>query len=300
MNNFDDLLNNNPDTPTAENEQGGQQLSKEEYAEKKKAEREEVYALSDKAATDVVADGNTFQKYLDLQGRLERYSAVNTLLVFARNPDASRLGNFDYWKKNNCSVKGGQTAIMILEPQEYTKEDGSPGISYNVKKVFDISQVDARKFRMPPTPKYSERQILSALVSNAPMKIIGVDELPNNLCAMTDPQTGDISVRRGMEFSRTFSALTQCIAAAELAEKPESQIEDGFSDCSVSYIICKKYGIDTQIFRFDDTPNVFEGMEAQDIKGELSKIRDVAESISGRMTKQLEAQQKAAKNNEAR
>ena len=39
-------------------------------------------------------------------------------------------------------VKRGQDAITILEPgKEYRKDDGSTGVSYNVKKVFDISQI---------------------------------------------------------------------------------------------------------------------------------------------------------------
>ena len=90
MANFDDLLNNSPagEAPP--------QLSKEEYAAKKQAEREDAFALSDNTALDVAANGGKFQSFLDLQARLDRYSAVNTLLVFAKNPAASRLGDFDY------------------------------------------------------------------------------------------------------------------------------------------------------------------------------------------------------------
>ncbi len=49
MNNYDDLLNNAPAEP-----QSGQ-LSKEEYADKKRAEREEVFDLSDGTALEVSA-----------------------------------------------------------------------------------------------------------------------------------------------------------------------------------------------------------------------------------------------------
>jgi hypothetical protein len=45
---------------------------------------------------------------------------------------------------------------------------------------------------------------------------------------------------------------------------------------------------------------MFAGMDAQEIKGELTQIRDTAENISGRMARQLEAQQKAAKSQDAR
>lgn len=294
MTNFDDLLNNSPAGEPAP------QLSKEEYAAKKQAEREDAFALADDTALDVAADGGKFQSFLDLQARLDRYSAVNTLLVFAKNPEASRLGDFDYWKRQNCSIRPGQTAISILEPHEYTKDDGSPGTGYNVKKVFDTSQADTRKLRNPPPPHYSDRQLLGALVSKAPVAITGVDELPSDLGAMYDPQAGSISVRRGMEFFDTFRGVAQELALADLTTGPDTQTAPEFSAYCASYLLCKKYGVDTRPFSFDSAPGVFDGMDAQKIKGELAQIRNVAEDISGRMARQLEAQQRAARNQDAR
>jgi hypothetical protein len=127
MNNYDDLLNNAPAEP-----QSGQ-LSKEEYADKKRAEREEVFALSDSTALEVAGNGGKFRQYLDVQSRFDRYSAVNALLILAQKPEATRIGDFDYWKGIGGFVRPRQSAISILEPHEYLKEDGSPGIGYNIK-----------------------------------------------------------------------------------------------------------------------------------------------------------------------
>ena len=295
MANYDDLLTNAP----AEGQSGGVQLSKEEYAAKKKAEREDAFALSDQTALEVAGGGGKFQSFLDLQARLDRYSAVNSLLTFAKNPNASRLGSFDYWKRQNCSVKPGQTAIAILEPHEYTKEDGSPGTGYDVRKVFDISQVDTRKLSNTPPPHYAERQILGALISKYPMKIMGVDELPDERGAMTN-ENGDILVRKGMEFSDTFRAVAFEMACAEVATDPTLSQEQEFSAYSATYLLCKKYGADTRGFSFESAPGAFDGMDAQEVKGELSQIRDAAENISMRMARQLEAQQKAVKSQDAR
>ena len=203
MNNYDDLLNNAPAEP-----QSGQ-LSKEEYAEKKRAEREEVFDLSDSTALEVAGDGGNFRQYLDVQGRFDRYSAVNTLLILAQKPEATRIGDFDYWKSMGGFVRPRQSAISILEPHEYTKEDSSPGVGYNIKKGFDISQVDTRKVKANPPPHFTDRQLLSALISKAPVKIIGVDELPGDLGAMTDPESEGVLVRKGMEFSGTFRGVAQ-------------------------------------------------------------------------------------------
>lgn len=293
MNNYDDLLSNAP------TEEQGVQLSKEEYAARKKAERDDVFTLSDTASLKVAGDGDTFRQYLDVQSTFDRYSAVNTLLIMAQRPKATRIGDFDYWKNKGGFVKPGQTAISILEPHEYVKEDGSAGTGYNIKKVFDISQVDARKVQTTTPPTYTERQLLSALISKYPMKIIGVDELPDNLGAMTEAD-GSILVRKGMEFSDTFRAVAHEMACAELATDSQISPETEFNAYSATYLICKKYGVDTQDFNFEEAPSIFDGMDAQEIKDELSQIRDVAVNISGRMSRQLEAAQKAAKSQEAR
>jgi len=291
MSNYDNLLNNVP----AEG-QGSQQLSKEEYAAKKKAEREDLFALSDNTALAVAGDGGKFQQYLDVQSKFDRYSAANALLIMAQKPEATRVADFDYWKDKGGSIRTGQTGFSIMEPHEYTKEDGSPGVGYNVKKIFDISQVDIRKMKAaPPPPTFNDRQILKALILNAPVQITGVETLPDGVCAKYDPQTDTISVRRGMEFSDTFRSVAQELAYTDLTTGPDTQTDSQFSAYCTSYLLCKKHGVDTQGFNFSEAPAVLGGMDAREVKSELSAIRDAVDNISGRVAKQLDAIAKAEK-----
>jgi hypothetical protein len=299
MANYDDLLDNAPAEKSA-----APQLSKEEWAAERQAAREELFALSDKAAVEVAADGGRFQQYLDVQGRFSSYTAVNSLLVLMQQDKlpthmATKLGDFDYWKDRNASVKR-KSIITILVSDAYVKDDGTSGVGYNAKKVFDISQVDARRLRIPPPPRPTERQLLSALIAGAPVKVAGVEELPDDLGAIYDPETNIISVRKGMEFPDTFHAIAQEMAYADLTAGEVTQAEPHFGAYCASYLLCKKYGVDTQAFSFENAPGVFEGMESREIKGELSEIRDAAANISWRMSRQIEAQQKAAKSQDAR
>ena len=297
MNNFDDILNNTPE----QEQNGEQQFSKEDYAAKKRAERDDLFALSSDTASEVANDGGKFRQYMDVQSQFDRYSAVNSLLILAQNPEATRLGSFDHWKNKNASVKTGETGISILEPHEYTKEDGKPGVGYNVKKVFDISQVHTQKMTPDPAPpKHSERQIMAALVHRSPVQINGVDALAGGAGAQTNPDTGEISVRRGMEFTDAFSSVSKELAAAELNTKDEPRIDKDFSAYCVSYLLCKKHGVDTSNYNFSEVGKVFEYLDAQEMKGEFQTIRDTFSDISSRMNKQLESLQKTARNNEAR
>jgi hypothetical protein len=294
MNNFDDILNNAP-----EGEQTGRPLSKEEYAAKKHAQREAIFELSDSAALNAAGDGTALRLYLDVQAKFDRYSAVNALLITAQKPGATQLGDFEHWKSRGGFVRPGQTGISILEPQEYTKEDGTPGVGYNVKKVFDVSQIDARKVRQTQNPNYTDRQILSALISKAPVKITGVDELPDGGGAATDPGTGEIHVLKGMGFADTFRSVTHELACAEAIGR-DGNTDPAFTAYCASYLLCVKYGADTRDYSFESAPAQFADMDAQAVKHELSGIRDIAENISSRMAKQLDAVSKAAPSREAR
>ena len=64
------------------------QLSPEEWAEQKKAEKESVYQMIDEAVAEVISDPSKFKAFLDTQSRMDRYSALfypTTRLQKAKN-----------------------------------------------------------------------------------------------------------------------------------------------------------------------------------------------------------------------
>ena len=124
-------------------------LSTEEWLEMKKKEKDVVYAMIDETAVQVVSDPEKFKTFLDTQSRMNRYSAVNALLIYKQRPDATQLKSFSDWGEQNVKIMGGESHIKILDPVEYTKKDGTSGISFNVKKVFDVSQTNGKRL---PTP----------------------------------------------------------------------------------------------------------------------------------------------------
>ena len=158
MANFDDIFN----TPSTQEKQTFAPFDKDAWAAKKQQERESAYELIDNTAMEIVGNGEIFQAYLDVQARFDRYSVGNALLITAQSPEATRLADFDTWKSGGVYVKRGEDGIVILEPgKEYEREDGSVGVSYDVKKVFDISQTNSRQ-RVAPTVTRDERLLLKA------------------------------------------------------------------------------------------------------------------------------------------
>ncbi|MDR3072676.1 MAG: ssDNA-binding domain-containing protein [Clostridiales Family XIII bacterium] len=278
-----------------------QWLSKEEFAASKRAARDEVFSLSDETAMKVAGSSSEFQQFLNLQAHFDQYSTVNALLILAQDKNASRLGSFNYWKRKNCSVKSGQRAISILEPHEYVKSDGTPGIGYNLRKVFDISQVDAHRLSPPIPPHRTDRQLLQALISKMPARIRLMDELPDNLAATTDPETREILVRKGMGFPEIFQGVAQELCYAEtIRNNGNPPTDPRFTAYCGAYLLCVQYGVEAKNFDFTIAPDFLREMSAQEIKSELSRVRDVAEIVSGRMAKSLDAQEKPEKDQESR
>ena len=164
MANYDDIFNASAQKDTED--KSFVSFDKDAWAAQKKQERESAFAMIDETAQRMANDGSLFQSYLDVQARFDRYSVGNAVLITAQKADATQLSDFKGWKNNGVFIKKGESGIVLLEPgEEYTKEDGTVGVSYNSKKVFDISQTTA-KVKDRPAMKRDERLLLKAIIHN--------------------------------------------------------------------------------------------------------------------------------------
>lgn len=287
MNSFDDIFEPAPQS---------EEFDKEAWAAQKKAERDEVYALADATAEEVCKDSGKFRDYLDVQANFRHYSATNALLILAFNKDARKLGDKDYWRDQGVYIKRQEFGrpIKIIESNgEYTRDDGSIGVSYNIKKVYDISQTTSRIKAQPPV-SYDKRALLNALIYKHPVPIQSVDDLSDDMGALYDHDQKAIFVCRGMGASDLFYEVAKALAHAELAMTSEdySYSNADFKAHCVSYILCKEFGIETDNLSFSpadfDIPKELSEAEPQEIRTELAEIRDTAYDISARMARSLE------------
>ena len=214
MANYDDIFNASAQKGTED--KSFVSFNKEEWAAQKKQERESAFAMIDETAQRMANDGSRFQSYLDVQARFDRYSVGNAVLITAQKADATQLSDFKGWKNNGVFIKKGESGIVLLEPgEEYTKEDGTVGVSYNSKKVFDISQTTA-KAKDRPAMKRDERLLLKAIIHNAPCPIEISQKLPENINAVYRPDDKKIYVRPGLEAGDIFRGISQELAHAHL------------------------------------------------------------------------------------
>ena len=266
------------------------QLSPEEYVAKKKAEKDAVYQMIDDTATEIVNAPEKFRGYLDTQARMDRYSAANALLIYKQQPQATQLKEFRDWQEDGVKVNKGAKSLSILEPVEYAKKDGSTGIAYNVKKVFDVSQTNGRR-PAAPTLDRDPRKLVAVMLDTAPIDVATVEELPSpNMGAFYRNEDQTLYVKRDIGDS---VALCQCVAQelghAQLAMSCEaySRREMGFSAVCVGYMLCRKFGVDTRSFAIEDIPDGLKNKEPKGIRAELSKTRSAMNEIGSRVAEEI-------------
>ena len=266
---------------------GGRPFNKEEWAAAKQEQRQAAYELIDTTCEKMMADGGAFQQYLDVQGHFDRYSVNNAILVSAQMPEATQLKDYGSWKQSRAYVDKDAQKVTILEPgKEYEREDGSKAVGYNAKVVYDISQTSA-KDRQQPQEQKTMRELVSAMIDASPVSFVPVDDL--ELPAFYDSAQQTIFIKTGLNEEQLFVSMAKEVSAAVFdCKHKESRDDSDFKSFCVAYMVSSRYGVDTKGFRFDKLPKEFEGMETQEFKGELGRMRDVLGEIQSDMYKSLE------------
>ena len=266
---------------------GGRPFNKEEWAAQKQEQRKAAYELIDNTCSEMMANGDSFRQYLDVQGHFDRYSVNNAILVSAQMPEATQLKDYGSWKQSRAYVDRDAQKITILEPgKEYEREDGSKAVGYNAKVVYDISQTSAKDRQQPQEAK-TMRELVSAMIDASPVSFVPVDDL--ELPAFYDSAQQTIFIKTGLNEEQLFVSMAKEVSAAVFDFKhKESRDASEFKSFCVAYMVSSRYGVDTKGFRFDNLPKEFEGMETQAFKGELGSMRDVLGEIQSDMYKSLE------------
>lgn len=275
---------------------GNKPYDKAEWAAQKQAERKEAYEMIDTTCSEMMTNGGSFRQYLDVQGRFDRYSVNNAILVSAQMPEAEQLKDKAGWKANRVYVNKDAQRITILEPsKEYTREDGTKAISYNAKAVYDISETSVKDRTQAQEPK-SMRELVSAMIDASPVPFQPMDNL--ELPAFYDSGQQTIFIRTGLNEEQLFVSMAKEVAAAVFDFKHnESRDASDFKSYCVAYMVSSRYGVDTRGFSFDRLPKEYAEMETQDFKRELGSMRDVLGEVQSEMYKSME-KNKPARNKE--
>ena len=263
--------------------------SKDDWIRQKNENRALAYEMLE-TATEELNNPDTVMAYLDIQSKFDRYSVSNALLVAYQNPEAKRLCDSKTWQKNHVFINKGETGIIILEPgKEYTRDDGKTVTPYNAKKVFDISQTNARP-RQQRTRTPDARVVVKAMITTSPVPVKISNELPEGINAHYQPEAKMIFVRQGLEGDDIVRALSKEIAFARLDNGDFNRENLEFKAQAISYISTSRAGFKPE--PITELSDKFANLDAKEKRAELSQARDHANSISNTIKKALEPKNK--------
>jgi len=250
----------------------GQQEAVDERREQRQQERGALFGLADQMALEL-GSPESLTQYLDTQARFPTHSVNNALLIMAQMPAATQVRTFDAWKEQGAFVQKGEKSIQILEPgKPFEGDDGKMHTPYNIRRVFDISQTDAKP---APVAGRDGKELLRGLVYYAPVACVISDTVPEGKAAHYDGK--QILVRRGGDAHGLFRAIATEMAAAKLGQ--------GFGAQCAAYMLCRQHGVEPPMV--GRPPEAFSSGDAQAIRGELDKIHKVAGDIGNRMQRNL-------------
>lgn len=294
MNNFDDLFEQQPQPEATEKPEPQKEKPKKQWWQiREEKQRKEAYATLDRVFGAFSEGHGDMKAYLDTQSRFPFHSARNAILIGEQCPNAKRVGGYKEWASQGVEIleEEKRLPIIILEPgKAYRREDGSVGQNFYAKEVFDISQTTARDEAQPQV-SYDDRLLLKALISNSPVPIRAVEELPGQgRGAMFDPEQNAILVKKGMDAPDIFRCVSLELANAQLARSNAeySRETEGYKAYAVSYMLCQRYGVEAGGYNISRLDGVLQGQDPkEEIPAALTDMRDTFKEINGRMARAM-------------
>ena len=253
------------------------------WAEQKKAQRDAVYAKIDEYLDNASVDPAMLQTYLDVQAQFPLCSVSNAVLIAAQRPEATEYHTFDDWKKKEVSItKGAQSFSMLVPNGTYTGKDGKTHTSFDVQKVFDISQTSAAVEPRKPDLRLSLKAMLMR-----PVCPLEVSEQVSG--AVFVSQENKIIIGKGMPLEDTMETLSMALAHGEMNKsfpdyKPGLPQNSFYARCA-SYMVCRHYGVDPKSYNFSDMQTVLGNCNSKELRGHLETIRSTARTLIDRVEK---------------
>ena len=283
MENYDNLFEQQP-------EQTEQPFDREAWAQQKREQRQELYNWIEEMLEKTLADPSALSDYLNMQARLGKTSVANTLLMIAQKPNATFISGFDDWQKRGRSVKRGEKAALVLEANgEYERSDGTMGVNFDVKRVFDISQTYGKPIRERTAPPI--KTALKAITTNVPVPVKLSEGISQSVGAMYSEKDNTVYVARGVEGNELFFALSRELARAH------SGANTFVCDCAAN-VACLRYGVPAKYC--DRIPDEIAALESREKRSALNIVRDAACEIAERVDRNLFAERQQSRNDPVR
>ena len=272
------------------------QQRSEEWKAQKTAERDELNALSESGILTATMEPQAYLRYLDVQADNPRYSASNILLAMEQNPEITFINSLKNWNDLGRSIKQEETGMKVRVTDPYIK-DGREHRGYKVGRVFDIAQTTGKGTVPKLTLQENTPEMdaaLRRLLDSSPVPVVTSSTMYQD--AVYDPKTQSITVSSRLIDSKIFAALSREIVHAGIHDHgryPYYTREDCAMDAeSVSYMLCRNFGVETPQPDVSRVGQVFDGMEVQDRRGVVDSLQKYFRKLQNDIQREISPQER--------
>lgn len=266
----------------------------EAFKQKKNKQKEAAYSMIAEALEDLKINPEFFREYLKVQSRFDMYTPRNALLIAKQMPEAVQLKEWKKWNEAKISFRSKYPKkILLLDPKEPIKtSDGKVIKRIYAKEVIDVSETNTK----PTTRSYDKEFILKALLIRSSLTFQKVETLSDNKICEWNKEENIIYVCNNDNSELLIQSVAKEIAKVNLFNKTK-ELEDDKATC-VSYMLCKKYGIEPQIDVSDRMVEKYSKMESKDIADDLTSIKEVLLDMNNDISQYIEDYVKSNKTKE--
>jgi hypothetical protein len=248
-----------------------------------------------------IADLTTSEKwtqYLDVQSKFYRYSPSNVILIMMQNPYATRVAGYKKWRELGRQVLAKESALRILAPMTYKKDDAPEGEStreirgWKMVPVFDIGQTEGEDLPdvvsklagLAPEGVFVK---LTEFAESIGFRVERPESLESGANGDTSHSEGRIRVVSSNSEAQQAKTLAHEIGHALLHDpgvETTKELARGLKELeaeSAAFVICTALGMDTSDYSFGYVAGWAGGApEAiQGIKASTGRIQKAATAV---------------------
>lgn len=259
--------------------------------EQQQAYKETAAVIREAAVIQITSEPEQFSRYLTMQGDNLAYSAGNIALAMIQLPEATVIHSRGYWETQGRSVLDTE-----LENGASIFSRSSTGRGYELSSVYDITQTqgqELRKIQLQDNTATMEAA-LTVLLNFAPVQVLADENLP--VAAHYDPENLTLAINPNISDSQAFAAIAAEIAHARFHSwgfnTDYSREGSELSAQSVSYILCRRFGIERELPDLSGLAERFQGWEVQERLDALKSIQGMSRQFGRSIKKALSPPQR--------
>lgn len=227
-----------------------------------------------------------------MQGDNPTYSAGNVAIAMVGLECATMFGTRDRWMTLHRTVREEEQdhGVKIFARDQKTQQ-------YALADAYDISQTQGQEIKRTIFQDGSEEMssALATLLNFSKAKPV-IDKTLD-APAFFDEGKRELAINPDYPDGEAFASIASEVALTRFDNKGMNRNYSWgryeLDAQSVSFILCRRFGIETKAPNMERLSERFEGMSPQDCRSVLDEIQDMSKQIGRSIEKSLEEKQRS-------